>query len=532
MIFTSQSEPNRYGTQIQPSPTAGEVVKASSVEAFTGVGSAVADRASTESLSVEGQHLTYDQFQESSNYRSGFQYDDRMTDKRLEILARRYDSQKYERDILGRATTGQKVLSFVTELVVGVAEPKNLLSGIAARPILGLFGPAVRDTSKAIKVRRANSELAAKLGMGAKEGLVAAAITEPSNRYSADTLQEDYGMGDSLLNIGTSTILGGLIHATPEITRAIRNRGQIDPMIKEFDVASSQVMAGQKIDTTHVERVGEISTKPVAEKAAAVEQFVRYTETPEFKTKFEGSKVVDEQGQPLRGYRGRRSLDNAGREAIFFTDNPDVANTYSASMEYADVPNTQIAYFNMNNPLEVDAKGFDWHSIEFNGKIMDSDEIAAYAKRKGHDGVIIKNVVDDLNAERSYGDTSIAVFSENQIISAFGADDMDAIAKRIDAENAAAVNKSVARAISPENDTAIDFDDVRSLDDYQEQLELQKHIDELQKFDAYMDEIAAMRRDGVLSDAQIAKVTDAVNAIDEKDLITGWESALTCLTRG
>lgn len=508
MIFTSQSEPNRYGTQIQPSPTAGEVVKASSVEAFTGVGSAVADRASTESLSVEGQHLTYDQFQESSNYRSGFQYDDRMTDKRLEILARRYDSQKYERDILGRATTGQKVLSFVTELVVGVAEPKNLLSGIAARPILGLFGPAVRDTSKAIKVRRANSELAAKLGTGAKEGLVAAAITEPSNRYSADTLQEDYGMSDSLLNIGTSAILGGLIHATPEIHNRIRLRGvsEIDSMIKEFDVASSQVMAGQKIDTTHVELAGD-----------------HISSHPEFKRSM-GKSAYQE---PL--YRGSGYVEyNKEADAIFMTSNQAVGSTYARG----DAPNVAKVYASLENPLTVDAEGKAWGNVRFEGKNVTTNDIVRIAKERGHDGVIINNVIDKGPAlkfntpEANTPSTTVAVFKPDQII------DAPSLENRIKASATRDINKSVARAISPENDTAIDFDDVRSLDDYQEQLELQKHIDELQKFDAYMDEIAAMRRDGVLSDAQIAKVTDAVNAIDEKDLITGWESALTCLTRG
>ena len=55
-------------------------------------------------------------------------------------------------------------------------------------------------------------------------------------------------------------------------------------------------------------------------------------------------------------------------------------------------------YVNIENPLEIDAEGRDWDEInyEVDGKTLETTrEIAAYAKEKGYDGVIIKNVYDE-----------------------------------------------------------------------------------------------------------------------------------------
>jgi len=44
--------------------------------------------------------------------------------------------------------------------------------------------------------------------------------------------------------------------------------------------------------------------------------------------------------------------------------------------------------------MTFDAQGGGWGELNVGGKYMDSDELAALARSRGHDGLIMKNVVD------------------------------------------------------------------------------------------------------------------------------------------
>lgn len=201
----------------------------------------------------------------------------------------------------------------------------------------------------------------------------------------------------------------------------------------------------------------------------------------------EASKVVDENGEPLVVYHGSDannitsfSLEKAKHNiGIFLAESKNVArsyvdwmsidyyikitnseldnfNIYESYNEYknrilefekdADLPfscliseeafNAKKAaivefnkhvyntFVNLKNPLIIDAKKRKWNAIFFKGVINTTESLAIYAKKYGHDGVIVTNVED--NGLKNQNDmisgyeitNEYIVFNPNQIKSA------------------------------------------------------------------------------------------------------------------
>ena len=55
---------------------------------------------------------------------------------------------------------------------------------------------------------------------------------------------------------------------------------------------------------------------------------------------------------------------------------------------------TYYTYLNINNPLEVDANGRSYRDIDFEGKKVNTEYLADYARENGYDGVIVRNVLE------------------------------------------------------------------------------------------------------------------------------------------
>ena len=123
--------------------------------------------------------------------------------------------------------------------------------------------------------------------------------------------------------------------------------------------------------------------------------------------------------------QGGQKVKNTG--AMFFSDNPELASQYTGTAkstltgDYHAWPpdsnqggNVMPVYLNMKNPYVIDAEGQMYHQVE--------DQIAK-AKKMGHDGVILNNVVDASGAGGSLQTTlhnAHIVFEPNQIKSAIG----------------------------------------------------------------------------------------------------------------
>ena len=156
------------------------------------------------------------------------------------------------------------------------------------------------------------------------------------------------------------------------------------------------------------------------------------TQTAAFKAWFGDSKVVDGDGKPLVVYHGTHrefsAFDAAAPSShiplpgFYFTPDPDIASTFAESgakmaENRAGRPfepigaNVMPAYLSLQSPMDVDAsdgvmKGF------VSEKII--KEIILEAKRKGHDGVILRGWRD------GSGPIQYIAFDNTQIKSATG----------------------------------------------------------------------------------------------------------------
>lgn len=153
-----------------------------------------------------------------------------------------------------------------------------------------------------------------------------------------------------------------------------------------------------------------------------------------FQRWFGASKVVDDGGKPRIVYHGSPQVGftefDTGNTAAFFTDRFDIAATYAGrfnEVEYDeegayadDDQGVYDAHLRIENPLVLDWEGRDWGDGPEGLKL---DDWAGRAKRAGHDGLIVENVVDTgwLAPGLAYDNapsTVYAVFQPEQIKSA------------------------------------------------------------------------------------------------------------------
>ena len=96
-------------------------------------------------------------------------------------------------------------------------------------------------------------------------------------------------------------------------------------------------------------------------------------------------------------------------ESMVRNSSRDYINYYDGGFLYKN-------YLNIRKPLIVDAKDEPYHNIRYRGEYYNTESLAMYAKERGYDGVIIKNVYET-DYENKKG-TDYIVFNPNQIKSA------------------------------------------------------------------------------------------------------------------
>lgn len=118
-------------------------------------------------------------------------------------------------------------------------------------------------------------------------------------------------------------------------------------------------------------------------------------------------------GTPVKGLN--KLNPRAAREvlgSIWFTDNPDVANQYTFEREYGEMVGEEQgriinATLRFKNPYIVDMKG-DFGEATRLSKLLD------YAKKNGHDALVLENVDDSVDGSKLLG-TSYAIWNPDQI---------------------------------------------------------------------------------------------------------------------
>lgn len=143
--------------------------------------------------------------------------------------------------------------------------------------------------------------------------------------------------------------------------------------------------------------------------------------------KFDASKVVDENGEPLVVYHGTNNREqkrvgrypdgtwkydysefSVFRGTNFFNSDEDNAGGYGSTV--------YPVFLNLRNPLIIDADGQNYSYIRFNDEVHDTYEIAEYAKSNGYDGVIFNGLYDGVDYGALQEKTNDYVtFNPNQI---------------------------------------------------------------------------------------------------------------------
>jgi hypothetical protein len=202
-----------------------------------------------------------------------------------------------------------------------------------------------------------------------------------------------------------------------------------DDMVRDFVAGARR--AG--FDGAHVSTQPSENSKgqPIASTPEATRNFWNW---------FGDSQVADEQGRPLVVYHGtvddvsafdmkrtgQRTGNKYGKGAAFFTDNANAASAYAAppygEAHPLDKPNVVVAYLSLKNPLIIDGeqglkRGEGWRSwTHFKEQITQ-------AQKDGHDGVILRNVLDHASAVTAVQEGAIntyIAFHPEQIKSATG----------------------------------------------------------------------------------------------------------------
>lgn len=154
------------------------------------------------------------------------------------------------------------------------------------------------------------------------------------------------------------------------------------------------------IKNLQVEDLRKLALAGLRSQAVAAQEGTRLSavsiDTPAFKRWFGDSKVVDSDGKPLVVYHGTPdSFSPDGN--LWFTSSPNAASNYAANDtdgEFKEGANIIPAYIHMENPLVINADGASYDDINFDGDSWISDDLADEARRRGHDGLILKNVRD------------------------------------------------------------------------------------------------------------------------------------------
>ena len=310
--------------------------------------------------------------------------------------------------------TKQAIFKWIADLGKAIAVESATEAG--QEGIKGLGGNIVKNLSTQEFVNLTGAQILERMGEAAKEAAKATTAIG--------------GVG-GVIRAGVSAIPSGKQEEISDPQLAAKTI--VEDEATTSDVKSAvEALQTKKPDftidelATTVQRAEIESQAMSVEKSSAESISVPYIETPEFKQRFEGSKVVDESGKPLRVYHGTSEafdtfdISKSGEAseakgasgAIFFSSSADEAGKYARY----EGQNIRPAYLRLDDPLIIDhSKLGSQELLQGNGDKIRADAIKK-AKKQGKDGVVFKNTID-FSSNRT--DTYVA-FSPGQIIPAFG----------------------------------------------------------------------------------------------------------------
>ncbi|RWN59626.1 hypothetical protein [Mesorhizobium sp.] len=208
----------------------------------------------------------------------------------LDLLISRHRDEQRRQDILSRSPSGfvAGFAKFAAGLGASAIDPLNVASAFV--PIIG----EARYARMLANAGGAGGRAFVRAGVGAAEGAVGAALVEPIVALTANQEQVDYGLSDTLLNIGVGSVMGGGLHVGSGAAADAFGRGlnwwqgkakpdEATPrMLESFDVKTretalrtgvAQALTGQAIDVEPVLPRGEENFSTPAAAVNVAENF-------------------------------------------------------------------------------------------------------------------------------------------------------------------------------------------------------------------------------------------------------------------
>lgn len=202
----------------------------------------------------------------------GLKFDRAMSDEEAKLL---YDTRKA--DLIRQAIIQQGPHGFVS----GVQKFGNSLIGMATDPleVATSFIPVFGEAGKAWAVARFGG-LGGRVVLGAAEGGIGNAMTEPAYAALSHSQQLDYTMSDSLMNVGLGFVLGGGLGAISHVAA----RGAKEAPAARVEVSAPDVVA----------RVDAPAPDAPAARAEAVKPDTLHL-TEQYRVRKETMRLADEQ---------------------------------------------------------------------------------------------------------------------------------------------------------------------------------------------------------------------------------------------
>jgi hypothetical protein len=196
-----------------------------------------------------------------------------------------------------------------------------------------------------------------------------------------------------------------------------------------------------------------MSKKDMQAEIAAAREHRGQWDLASFKRWFGNSKVVDNDGNPLRVYHGSpysgiEAFSKTQARTFYFSSVPATATSYAEGAYRARDEGETLpigatlypVYLSMQNPLEIDADGAEYNDIP--NQLLESlwqpatrtwketwskdvgrvtDVLVEWARKHGHDGVIFRNIRDDILPRMDTQQSTVyAAFRPEQVKSATG----------------------------------------------------------------------------------------------------------------
>lgn len=213
--------------------------------------------------------ITEDEWRSSEYYRDGLRYEPNMTEGLAKLLAERKDEERIFANTVNRASGAEKIVGMAGGFIGGVFEPRNFAAGIAASVVTGgvVQGLGVAAASKTAMSLKAAERLGETARLAEKavgqagtvrravtEGLLGAAVLEPGNWQYASSNQRDYGMADSLMNVGLSLAASGVIQGGVNLIKARGNTVVGESAKNSLVAAITQTGEGKAVDVTAINK--------------------------------------------------------------------------------------------------------------------------------------------------------------------------------------------------------------------------------------------------------------------------------------